>query len=114
MVYVGKWSGGFSGGITGGGHCSGSSSIQCMRPASPLIELEEPSRASFVLIFWRSLQDEVFNYSCLLLPRQLDGAAVLNNCPSYSIVTVYSFCVVLCHVLSSHVFLDFLGMVFHA
>ena len=58
MVYVGKWSGGFSGGIAGGGRRSGSGSgsgscsgDQCMRPASPLIEQEEPSGASFVLIF---------------------------------------------------------------
>ena len=56
MVYVEKWSGGFSGGIAGGGRRSGSSSgsgsgDQCMRPASPLIEREEPSGASFMLIF---------------------------------------------------------------
>ena len=52
MVYVGKWSGGFNGDIAGGGRRSGSFGIQCMRSASPLIEEEEPSRASFVLIFW--------------------------------------------------------------
>jgi hypothetical protein len=32
------------------GGCSGA---ECMRPASPLIEQEEPSGMSFVLIFWR-------------------------------------------------------------
>jgi hypothetical protein len=46
MVYVGKWRGGFDGGIVGR-ECDG---VECMRPASPLIEQEEPSGASFVLI----------------------------------------------------------------
>ena len=90
MVYVGKWSGG---GVVSlvdvfVVHESAVSNAGLRFCFFALIELEEPSRASFVLIFWRSLQDEVFNYSCLLLPRQLDGAAVLNNCPCYSRVTV--------------------------
>ena len=47
------------------------------------------------LIVWRSLRGEVFSYSFLLLPGQLDGVACFNNCPGYSMVTVYSFCAVL-------------------
>jgi hypothetical protein len=65
MVYVGKWRGGFDRGIAGR-ECGGLLvwclvllvSDECMRPASPLIEQEEPSGASFVLILWRP--------SCLL------------------------------------------------
>jgi hypothetical protein len=43
----------------------------------------------------KCLRDEVFNYSLLLLPGQLDGTAVFNSCPGYSTITVYFFCAVL-------------------
>jgi hypothetical protein len=56
MVYVGKWRGGFGRGISSQ-ECGGLLVWclvllvydECMRPTS-LIEQEEPSRASFVLI----------------------------------------------------------------
>jgi hypothetical protein len=82
MVYVGKWRGGFGRGIAGR-ECGGLLvwclvslvSDECMRSAS-LIEQEEPSRA--LTQEWP--RGEVFNYFLLLLPRQLDGDVVSNNC----------------------------------
>ena len=62
---------------------------------APSVSRYSAKEVSFMLIVWRSLRGEVFNYSFLLLPGQLDGAACFNNCPGYSRVTVYSFCVVL-------------------
>ena len=47
-----------------------------------------------------------FNYSPLLLPGHLDGSPLLNNCPGYSRVAVYSFCLVLYRVLSYRDILD--------
>ena len=41
---------------------------ECMRLASPLIEQEEPSGASFVLIFWSAFEVKssiIFFYYCL-------------------------------------------------
>jgi len=87
-----------------------------MRPTSLFIARREPSGLSFMLIFW-CLQ--LFSFTVDWTPG---CAAVLNNCPGYSRVTIYSFCAVLCRTLSSHVLMDilhmsfwiFFGMVFHA
>jgi hypothetical protein len=74
MVYVGEWSGGFGGGITGGRlgcwllvllMVSG---YECMRSASSLIEQEKPSGVFFVLIFWSAFEVKssiIFFYCCL-------------------------------------------------
>ena len=56
------------------------------------------------------LRGEVFNYFLLLLPRQLDGTAVFNNCSGYNTVVVYSFWTVLTCIF----WIFLLGMVFHA
>jgi hypothetical protein len=80
-----------------GGLVTASINDECRRPTSPFKEREEPS----VLPSWISLQHSggqgccAFNYSPLLLPGQLNGATVFNNCPGYSSVTIYSFCAVL-------------------
>ena len=60
----------------------------------------------------------IFNYSPLLLPGYLDGAACFNNCIGYGRVTVYSFCAVLCRARSypsgyRRIFFG-MDMVFHA
>ena len=92
MVYLGKWS---DGGVVSSVdvlvvHESAVSNARLRFCFFALIEQEEPSRASFVLIFWNAFvlkSSGVFNYSLLLLPGQLDGAVAFNNCPGYSVFT---------------------------
>ncbi|KAF8765374.1 hypothetical protein HU200_008518 [Digitaria exilis] len=47
-----------------------------------------------------------FNYPPLLLPGQLDGKVLFNNCPGYSVLTVYSFCVLFIKYIFPNIFLE--------